>query len=67
MCFSIPRINRKSLQKANPIQPSIALTTVGHYTHYDEYQTAEFKNFILSFPPWSHVTPWMCSYTSYFF
>ncbi|KAG4071651.1 hypothetical protein HA402_011805 [Bradysia odoriphaga] len=55
------------IQRANPIQPSIALTTVGHYTHHDEYQTAEFQNFINSFPPWAHVTPWMCSYTSYLF
>lgn len=54
-------------QRVSPGQPSIALTTVGHYTHHDEYQTAEFQSFIDSFPPWAHVTPWMCSYTSYLF
>lgn len=54
-------------QRPNAVEPSIALTTVGHYTHHDEYQTEEFQNFTNSFPPWAHVTPWMCSYTSYLF
>lgn len=65
--LSLCRLSFCDSQKANPNHSSISLTTVGHYTHYDEYQTAEFQNFISSFPAWAHVTPWMCSYTSYLF
>lgn len=45
----------------------LALGISAHYTHYDEERTAEFQQFIDSYPDWTHVTAWMASYNGFEF
>lgn len=44
---------------------SLDIAIIGHYVHYDETQTPEFKAFLNSFPDYEHITPWMSTYESY--
>lgn len=46
--------------------PSIEITVVGHYNQ-DMVKTDEFEEFLNTFPDWSHVTPWVCSYDSFIY
>ncbi|KAJ6642258.1 Endoplasmic reticulum metallopeptidase 1 [Pseudolycoriella hygida] len=45
---------------------SIEIAVVGHYNH-NHVQTDEFAEFLSTFPEWSHVTPWVCSYDSFIY
>lgn len=45
----------------------LVLGISAHYTHYDEERTNEFKQFIDSYPEWTHVTAWMASYNGFEF
>lgn len=47
--------------------PSFDIAVVGHYNHFSEYETIEFKEFKESFPKWAHITPWISSYNSMVF
>lgn len=43
----------------------VDIAVVGHYTHYEELETNEFRDFVKSFPDWAQVTPWMCTFESW--
>ncbi|XP_037035537.1 endoplasmic reticulum metallopeptidase 1-like isoform X1 [Bradysia coprophila] len=45
---------------------SIEITVVGHYNH-GNVKTDEFDEFLSTFPDWTHITPWACSYDSYIY
>lgn len=43
------------------------MAIVGHYTHYDELESAELRTFVKSFPEWTQMTHWMSTYESWVF
>lgn len=45
---------------------SIEITVVGHYNN-GNVKTEEFEEFLNTFPEWTHVTPWVCSYDSFIY
>lgn len=47
--------------------PALDVVINGHYIHYDELQTSEFKKFLKTFPKFAHVTAWMSSYDGWQF
>uniref|UniRef100_A0A1L8DUA3 FXNA-like protease n=1 Tax=Nyssomyia neivai TaxID=330878 RepID=A0A1L8DUA3_9DIPT len=47
--------------------PQVTIGISGHFTHYDQEKTAEFRSFIDSFPDWTDVTAWMAGYEVYEF
>ncbi|KAJ6644220.1 Endoplasmic reticulum metallopeptidase 1 [Pseudolycoriella hygida] len=46
---------------------SFDAAVIGHYNHYREFETVEFKAFKESFPLYAHITPWISSYNSMVF
>uniref|UniRef100_A0A1B0CV17 FXNA-like protease n=1 Tax=Lutzomyia longipalpis TaxID=7200 RepID=A0A1B0CV17_LUTLO len=45
-----------------PNTPQVTIGVSGHFTHYDQEKTADFRRFTDSFPDWADVTAWMAGY-----
>lgn len=45
----------------------VDIGVVAHYTHFDDQQTPNFRNFVASYPDWAHVAAWISSYNGYEF
>ncbi|XP_059614556.1 endoplasmic reticulum metallopeptidase 1-like isoform X2 [Phlebotomus argentipes] len=51
----------------SPDTPKVTIAVSGHFTHYDNEKTPEFRRFIDSFPDWTDVTAWIVGYRVYEF
>lgn len=47
--------------------PSFDIAVVGHYNHFADYETIAFEEFKKSLSEWTHITPWISSYSSMVF
>lgn len=43
------------------------IAVIAQFTHHEEERTKDFKDFINSFPEWTHVTAWVSSYNKFEF
>ncbi|XP_037035534.1 endoplasmic reticulum metallopeptidase 1-like isoform X1 [Bradysia coprophila] len=55
------------VQGNNTTDGIVDMAIVGHYTHYDELESAELQTFIKSFPEWTQMTHWMSTYEGWVF
>ncbi|XP_020289760.1 endoplasmic reticulum metallopeptidase 1-like [Pseudomyrmex gracilis] len=60
--FSI-MLNVSAVQKG----PYLTIALAGHFMHGEHQRSLRFKNFLAQFPPWTVVTPWTATYTSWEF
>ncbi|XP_017763460.1 PREDICTED: endoplasmic reticulum metallopeptidase 1-like [Eufriesea mexicana] len=50
-----------------PKTPCLSIALGGHFLHGEHQTSLRFKRFLAQFPPWSVVTPWTATYTSWQF
>ncbi|XP_015429200.1 PREDICTED: endoplasmic reticulum metallopeptidase 1-like [Dufourea novaeangliae] len=56
-------LNVPYVQKA----PCLSVALGGHFLHGEHQKSLRFKRFLAQFPPWTVVTPWTATYTSWQF
>ncbi|XP_076681167.1 endoplasmic reticulum metallopeptidase 1 isoform X2 [Andrena cerasifolii] len=47
--------------------PCLSIALGGHFLHGEHQKSLRFKRFLAQFPPWTVVTPWTATYTSWQF
>lgn len=53
--------------QANPDGPYFKMAVGVHFLYHQEYYTAEYKEFLSTFPDWTYTTDWISSYESWVF
>lgn len=61
IAITVPQVS--AVQKG----PCLSVALAGHFMHGEHQRSLRFKNFLAQFPPWTVVTPWTASYTSWEF
>ncbi|XP_063977133.1 endoplasmic reticulum metallopeptidase 1-like [Diachasmimorpha longicaudata] len=56
--LKVPEIHNDSL---------LTIALAGHFLHGENQKSKRFRSFLSQFPPWTVITPWTASYTSWEF